>query len=32
MTGLRHAIEQQGLEDFRKDFYNRRGQMPPSVP
>ena len=32
MTGLRVAIEQQGLEDFRKDFYNRRGQMPPSVP
>jgi queuine tRNA-ribosyltransferase len=32
MTGLRHAVEQQGLEDFRKDFYNQRGQMPPSVP
>ena len=32
MSGLRHAIEQQALDEFRRDFYNRRGQMPPSVP
>ena len=32
MAGLRAAIEQQALDEFRKDFYNRRGQMPPSVP
>ena len=32
MAGLRGAIEAQSLDEFRKDFYNRRGQMPPSVP
>jgi queuine tRNA-ribosyltransferase len=32
MAGLRHAIEQKALDEFRRDFYNRRGQMPPSVP
>jgi len=32
MGGLREAIEQKALDEFRRDFYNRRGQMPPSVP
>jgi len=32
MAGLRIAIEQQALEEFRKDFYDRRGQTPPSMP
>ncbi len=32
MAGLRIAIEQQALEEFRKDFYGRQGQTPPSVP
>jgi queuine tRNA-ribosyltransferase len=32
MAGLRDAIEQQAVEEFRKEFYNRRGQMPPSMP
>ena len=32
MAGLRAAIENQSLGTFRKDFYDRRGQMAPSVP
>jgi queuine tRNA-ribosyltransferase len=32
MAGLRAAIEDQSLSAFRKDFYDRRGQMAPSVP
>ena len=32
MTALRRAIEQQALDGFRKDFYERRGQTPPAVP
>ena len=32
MAGLRAAIEDQSLQTFRKDFYDRRGQMAPSVP
>jgi queuine tRNA-ribosyltransferase len=32
MAGLRAAIEDQSLQAFRKDFYDRRGQMAPSVP
>jgi len=32
MAGLRNAIAQQALADFRKDFYARRGQTPPAVP
>ena len=31
MAGLRAAIEDQSLPAFRKDFYDRRGQMAPSV-
>jgi queuine tRNA-ribosyltransferase len=32
MAGLRAAIEEGSLGVFRKDFYDRRGQMTPSVP
>ena len=32
MAGLRAAIEDQSLQTFRKDFYDLRGQMAPSVP
>jgi len=32
MAGLRAAIEGQSLQAFRKDFYDRRGQMTPAVP
>jgi queuine tRNA-ribosyltransferase len=32
MADLRLAIEEQRLGDFRRDFYSRRGQMPPAVP
>ena len=32
MAGLRAAIKDQSLSAFRKDFYDRRGQMAPSVP
>jgi queuine tRNA-ribosyltransferase len=32
MAGLRSAIEQQKLAEFRKDFYAQRGQTPPAVP
>lgn len=31
MAGLRDAIESGGLADFRRDFYARRGQIPPAV-
>jgi queuine tRNA-ribosyltransferase len=32
MADLRDAIVHRALRDFRKDFYARRGQMPPAVP
>ena len=32
MAGLRTAIANQSLLAFREDFYQRRGQMPPSMP
>lgn len=32
MAGLRAAIENQSLNTFRRDFYDRRGQMTPSMP
>ena len=32
MAGLRSAIEQQALGEFRKDFYDRQGQTPSSMP
>jgi queuine tRNA-ribosyltransferase len=32
MAGLRLAIDEQRLDGFRRDFYERRGQTPPAVP
>ena len=32
MAGLRLAIDEQRLDGFRRDFYQRRGQTPPAVP
>ncbi len=32
MAGLREAIERRTLENFRREFYERRGQTLPAVP